>query len=288
MMKYSINVPNFGDFASPLAFADFARAVEEAGWDGLFVWDHVAYERDRVRDIADPWVLLTAAALATRRIQLGAMVTPVARRRPAKLAREVTTLDRLTGGRVIFGAGLGALLDEEFGAFGESVDPVTLGRRLDEGLEVLRLLWSGSEVSFRGEHFVVDRVTFRPTPVQRPRIPVWIAGKWPSKPPLRRAARWDGVIPLFPGAVEAKPPSVEEFGRFRATLDAFRGNQSQPFDMVVSGASPPNASRARDLVAPLAEAGATWWDERAPFDERLDDLGWMLRRVEHGPPVTGL
>ena len=106
-MRYSVNVPNFGEFAAPEVFAEVARRAEEAGWDALLVWDHVVGEKDLRWEIADPWILLTAAALATRRIRLGTAITPVARRRPSKLAREVTTLDRLTGGRMILGAGLG-------------------------------------------------------------------------------------------------------------------------------------------------------------------------------------
>ena len=98
-MRFAVDVPNFGDFADPLVVADLARRAEDAGWDGLFVWDHVTHQKDLRRTIADPWVLLTAAALATQRIRLGTLLTPVARRRVSKLAREVTTLDRLTGGR---------------------------------------------------------------------------------------------------------------------------------------------------------------------------------------------
>ncbi len=107
-MRFAVDVPNFGDFADPRLFADLARRTEEAGWDGLFVWDHVTHSKEARRQIADPWVLLTAAALATQRIRLGPMITPVPRRRVSKLAREVTTLDRLTGGRMILGVGLGA------------------------------------------------------------------------------------------------------------------------------------------------------------------------------------
>ncbi|MBV9856552.1 MAG: LLM class flavin-dependent oxidoreductase, partial [Streptosporangiaceae bacterium] len=190
-MRFAINVPNFGDFADPGTFAELARRTEASGWDGLFVWDHVVHHKDVRRDIADPWILLTAAALATSRIRLGTMITPVARRRVSKLAREVTTLDRLSGGRMVLGAGLGAPLEDEYATFGEPSEPRVVAARLDEGLTALDLLWSGEPVSFRGEHVVVDGVTFRPVPVQRPRVPVWVGGYWPNKAPMRRAARWD-------------------------------------------------------------------------------------------------
>lgn len=170
-MRYSVNVPNFGDFQDPRVVAKLARKAEEAGWDGLWVWDHVLHERSLTRELADPWVLLTAAALATQRIRLGAMVTPVARRRPIKLSKELTTLDRLTGGRMVCGVGLGAPIEDEFGRFGEPTDPKLLAAALDEGLDALALLWSGEAVSYRGKHVVLDDVLSLPTPVQRPRIP---------------------------------------------------------------------------------------------------------------------
>src|ERR1700733_7411357 len=141
-MRFAVDVPNFGDFADPRVLADLAQRAEEAGWDGLFVWDHVTHRKALRRQIADPWVLLTAAALATQTIRLGTMVTPVARRRVSKLAREVTTLDRLTGGRMVLGVGLGAPLADEFGTFGETADPKQVAARLDEGLAALNLLRS--------------------------------------------------------------------------------------------------------------------------------------------------
>jgi alkanesulfonate monooxygenase SsuD/methylene tetrahydromethanopterin reductase-like flavin-dependent oxidoreductase (luciferase family) len=105
----------------------------------------------------------------------------------ADLAREVTTLDRLTGGRMVLGVRLGAPIADEFGSFGESTDPRELAARLDEGLEALNLLWSGDPVTFHGDHVRVDDVTFLPTPVQRPRVPIWLGGEWPARRPMRRA-----------------------------------------------------------------------------------------------------
>src|SRR5579875_891057 len=121
-MRFSINIPNFGDFASARTVASVAVAAEQAGWDALFIWDHIVHDKPRRRSLGDPWMLLTAAALATSRIKLGTLVTPVARRRPHQLARQVATLDALSGGRVIFGAGLGGPIEDEFGSFGDSTD----------------------------------------------------------------------------------------------------------------------------------------------------------------------
>jgi alkanesulfonate monooxygenase SsuD/methylene tetrahydromethanopterin reductase-like flavin-dependent oxidoreductase (luciferase family) len=285
-MRYSIYVPNFGEFAAPEAFAEVARRAEEAGWDGLFVWDHVVEQKDLRREIADPWVLLTTAALATRRIRLGTAITPVARRRPAKLAREVTTLDRLTGGRMILGVGLGAPVKDEYASFGDTTDTRVLAERLDEGLHALDLLWSGEPVTYRGNQVTLDDVVFLPTPVQRPRVPVWVGGLWPNKAPMRRAARWDGAIPGTAGMVEARPPAVDEVRelvRFLRGCRAENGLADEPFDIVIGGASQAGAA-GRDLVGPLADLGVTWWNECMPWGERLERTEPILRRIEQGPP----
>jgi alkanesulfonate monooxygenase SsuD/methylene tetrahydromethanopterin reductase-like flavin-dependent oxidoreductase (luciferase family) len=144
-MRFSINIPNFGEFADARTVATVAVAAEQAGWDALFVWDHVVHDKRQRRGqpFGDPWMLLTAAALTTSRLRLGTLVTPVARRRPEQLARQVATLDSLSDGRVIFGAGLGGPLEDEFASFGETTDPIVLAERLDEGLALPNRYWSG-------------------------------------------------------------------------------------------------------------------------------------------------
>jgi alkanesulfonate monooxygenase SsuD/methylene tetrahydromethanopterin reductase-like flavin-dependent oxidoreductase (luciferase family) len=284
-MRFSVSIPNFGDFADPEAVAVLAQAVEHAGWDALFVWDHVVHEKRLVREIADPWILLTTAALVTSRIKLGTLVTPVARRRPQKLAREVTTLDRLTGGRMVLGVGLGDPVEDEYGAFGETTSRRVLAERLDESLAVLDRLWSGERTTYLGEHVTVRDVMFRPTPVQRPRVPIWVGGRWPNKAPMRRAARWDGAVPILSGSWQAEPPSIDEVKALSEFLSAAReeeGRAEEPFDLVLGGSSP-----AGDwpLIGPLAEAGVTWWVERMPFGELLDNADAIRRRVDQGPPM---
>ncbi len=139
-MRYSINIPNFGEFADARTVATVAAAAEAAGWDGLFVWDHVVHDKRarRGQPFGDPWMLLTAAALTTSTLRIGTLVTPVARRRPEQLARQVATLDLMSGGRVVFGAGLGGPIDDEFASFGDTTDPRVLAERLDEGLGAAR------------------------------------------------------------------------------------------------------------------------------------------------------
>lgn len=286
-MRFSINIPNFGDFADARTVARVAQTAEEAGWDGLFVWDHVVHSKKQRQGqpFGDPWMLLTAAALATSRIMLGPLVTPVARRRPEQLARQVATLDSMSGGRVIFGAGLGGPIDDEFGSFGDETDPKVLAEKLDEGLDLLAQYWSGDTVNHDGRHYRVDDVTLLPATVQRPRPPVWIAGYWPRKTPMRRAARWDGAVPLFLDANHGVAPPVEELRELMGYLRGLRGDVAAdtPYDVIVGGISDP--ADYRGVIEPLAEAGATWWDERQLIRGtdfyRLDPV---LRRIEQGPP----
>ena len=285
-MRFSVNIPNFGDFADPETVAKVASAAEAAGWDALFVWDHVVHDKRRRRSFGDPWMLLTAAALATTRIKLGPMVTPVPRRRPEQVARQVSTLDNLSRGRVIFGAGLGGPVDDEYGSFGEPTDLSLLAERLDEGLDLLDRYWSGDSVTHDGRQYQVDDVTLLPRPVQRPRVPVWIGGYWPHRRPMRRAAAWDGAAPLFLSAGHGHAPPVGEVRDLVAYVHAHRRDDpGGPFEIVLGGASPVDPAGARDMLGPLREAGATWWDERRPMDDDVDRLEPVLARIEAGPPA---
>jgi alkanesulfonate monooxygenase SsuD/methylene tetrahydromethanopterin reductase-like flavin-dependent oxidoreductase (luciferase family) len=287
-MRFSINIPNFGDFADARTVATAAAAAEEAGWDALFVWDHVVHDKRQRRGqpFGDPWMLLTAAALATSRLRLGTLVTPVARRRPEQLARQVATLDALSSGRVIFSAGLGGPIEDEFASFGDTTDPVILAERLDEGLELLRRYWSGEPVNHSGRHYQVRDVTLLPASVQRPRPPIWIGGFWPHRRPIRRAVRWDGVVPLFTTARHGRAPAVDEVRDLVGYVRQLRaGGPDDRFEVVLGGASPVDRGKARDLIAPLADAGATWWDERQlQTTDDVQRLAPVLRRIHHGPP----
>ncbi|MFV2177887.1 LLM class flavin-dependent oxidoreductase [Actinomadura sp. LOL_016] len=281
-MRYGVCVPNIGEFAEPRQVADLARRAEDAGWDGFFVWDHVVFPYGPL-DVADPWVLLTLVAAATERIRFGPMVTAVARRRPGTLARQTTSLDRLSGGRLVFGAGLGFTLDDEYGTWGESVRPVEVARKLDEGLALLAELWSGERVDFHGEYLTAADATFRPTPSQRPRPPVWIGCNWPNRRPLRRAARWDGVAPMMvgmeDGAWNATPEAVAELV---AAIGEERDGDGS-FDVVITGGTPADdPGAARETVAAIAAAGATWWLEG--HRPQPGEYAAALRRIEAGPP----
>lgn len=280
-MHYGLTLPNFGQFFDPRVVAELAVEAEEAGWHGFFLWDHMLFD-GHPRPIADPWVTLAAIAEHTSRIRIGPLLTPLPRRRPWKLARETVTLDRLSGGRLILGVGLGAPSDVEFGRFGEDPDPVVRGEKLDEGLEVLTGLWSGKPFRFRGRHYQVDEITFEPSPLQTPRIPIWVGGVWPRKRPFRRAARWDGVFPLIRrNGVLFGSPTPEELEEMMAYVRTHR-ETAGPYDVVVGREFPrEDPEKGAALVAAFAEAGATWWLEGPGGDQ---DLAYLRELIPQGPP----
>ena len=198
----------------------------------------------------------------------------------------MANLDVVSGGRVIFCAGLGGPIDDEFASFGDTTDPVVLAERLDEGLELLERYWSGERVDHDGRHYQVRDVTLLPTPVQRPRPPVWIGGFWPNRPPMRRAACWDGAVPLFTAAGHGQVPPLDQVRELVAYVGQHRARADTPFELVLGGASPADPVEARDAIAELADAGATWWDERQlPSGEDLYRQTAVLRRIDLGPPA---
>jgi alkanesulfonate monooxygenase SsuD/methylene tetrahydromethanopterin reductase-like flavin-dependent oxidoreductase (luciferase family) len=257
-------LPLFDELADPVAVARLAAEAEGAGWHGVFVWDQVLW-RPPVRQVADPWISLAAIASATERVRLGPMVTPLPRRRPTKVARETATLDGLSGGRLILGVGIGSdRFAAELSKTGEQLDDRLRGEMLDESLRILTATWSGEPVHHRGAHYAVDGVQFLPRPVQRPGIPVWVAGFPGNAKPLRRAARYDG---FFPANLEHPDQLVE----IVATIAGLRGNGTAGYDIAVGlpvGVDP----------MPYADAGATWWlPELAPEAVSLDAVRGVLR-----------
>ncbi len=288
-MKYGVYLPNFGAFGDARQLARLAQDAEAAGWDGFFIWDHI--NRAFRTEVVDPWVALAAVALSTEKVRIGALVTPLARRRPWKLARETVTLDRLSNGRLIFAAGLGSSggQEVEWNNFGEEMDLKARGKMLDEGLDILSGLWSGEPFAYQGQHYRVKESQFLPPPVQKPRIPVWIAGNWPARPPFRRAARWDGMMPQFTAFEGDKLEPMKEAVQFTLGL---RGSRA-PFDVAFSAPHTPgeDPAAAAALVAPFAEAGVTWWLEQIypqHFGGSLEAREWpveaMRRRILQGPP----
>jgi alkanesulfonate monooxygenase SsuD/methylene tetrahydromethanopterin reductase-like flavin-dependent oxidoreductase (luciferase family) len=240
-MKFGIHVANFGSFGDPAALAGLA-----------------------------------AIATATQRIRLGALVTAVPRRRPWQLARETTTLDHLSGGRLVVGVGLGNPPEAEFEQFGEDGDIRRRARRLDEGLAILDGLWSGEPFAFDGNEYHLHETVFLPTPVQRPRPPVWVAVHGTNRGPLRRAARWDGAFPEDPSGRRLAPDEVAEV----LTDISAQREASGPYDVVVAGQS---HELDKGELAAYEAAGVTWWLDAIWPDVPLEDA---RERIRSGAPPS--
>jgi alkanesulfonate monooxygenase SsuD/methylene tetrahydromethanopterin reductase-like flavin-dependent oxidoreductase (luciferase family) len=242
--KRGVFLPPFDELVDPRTLVDLARRAEASGWDGFFLWDHVNYTHRPVGALGDAWIALAAIAGATERIRIGPLVTPLSRRRVQKVARETATLDLLSEGRLTLGVGLGVEGNGELEPFGEETDARKRAVLLDSGLDRLASFWAGG---------------FEPRPVQSPRIPVWVAGRWKSRRrPLERAARWDGFFPI-------ELPDPTAVARIAEEVAELRGPDQGPFDLVVE-------IGPRDAATPWEEAGATWvltsFDEQA----RLGDV----------------
>jgi len=229
--RRAIFVAPFDELADPRLLAELAAEAEAEGWDGFFLWDHIVYSAP-TSAVLDPWIAMAAIAMTTERLITGPMVTPLSRRRPHKLARETVTLDLLSGGRLVLGVGLGSDRHGELSPFGEVAEPRERARLLDEALANLDDYWSG---------------TFLPRPVQRPRIPIWAAARWPARRPVRRAARLDGLFPIdLP-----TPSALTELAGEIAAQRAEEGLDG-PYDLAVT-------NRPGTDPGPWEAAGATWY-----------------------------
>ena len=277
-MRYGIVMANLQEYANPRVAVRLAQVAEEASWEGFFVWDHLGFVWGAPS--SDPWVTLSAVAVSTTHLRLGTALTPLARRRPQIVANAVASLDLLSGGRVVFGVGLGGSA-EEFTAFGEPGGAKERARVLDEGLTVVDGLWSGGPLTHHGPHYDVENVSLAPLPLQRPRIPIWIGGE--SAPALRRAARWDGWLApaTSPDGTPIMAKDPERIAEMVAEIQRHR-TADTPFEVAVDGYSEPD-----DPTLPRAyeAAGATWWLEsihsmRGPLEE-------MMARIDAGPPDKG-
>jgi alkanesulfonate monooxygenase SsuD/methylene tetrahydromethanopterin reductase-like flavin-dependent oxidoreductase (luciferase family) len=279
-LRFAVGVPNVGPFGEAGVILELAVLAEESGWDGVFVWDHLIY-READWPVADPWVALSAACNATHRVRLGVLVAGLARRRPWQVAKTVSTLDQLSGGRLVLGAGLGSI-PEEYERFGEPAEAKVRAEKLDEALTVISGLQSGEDFSFDGSHHRVSGVRMLPPPQQRPRVPIWIGGRWPNRAPFRRAARYDGVVPTHVDFEkgETMPPAVVH--EVVSYVEDHRVDR-RPFDVALEGRTSGNDRGDRRLVKQYGDAGVNWW---------IEALGWWRgtvadakQRVRIGPPA---
>jgi len=276
-MQYGI-VITAGD---PRTVAELAAEAEASGWDGVFTYDVIAIGDHPEHD---PWILLAAMAMRTQRVRLGAIVFAPSRRRPWKLARELFTLDALAGGRLVFPVGLGATDDLGFAHVGEPSDARTRARLLDETLAIVDGLSSGEPFAFEGERYRFGPLTFRPTPVQRPRVPVWVVGTWPLERPMRRAIRWDGLVVQATGADGLPTNAPENLAEIVAWVNRERAaaGLGTPFEIVVGGSTPADdPGEAASIVRAYEAAGATWWTEA---DWENSSVAALRARIHAGPP----
>ena len=267
-MRHGLFLPPFGELSHPRYLGELAQRAEKAGWEGFFLWDHMVFPR--VSQLLDPWIPLAAIALSTSTIKLGPMVTPLPRRRPWVLARQLAALDLLCNGRLVLGVGLGDLRGGEFATFGEELDPRVRAAMLDESLELLGQLLGGSQVQHRGQHYMVESAQFLPTPIQQP-LPIWVAARWPNRAPIRRSTRYQGVF-----VIDVERPA--EITELRALL-AQGGVAGQPFEIIIT--QPPGGD-----PDPWEAAGVTWYlTQLGPFDLRRDEVEAI---VAAGPPGTAV
>jgi alkanesulfonate monooxygenase SsuD/methylene tetrahydromethanopterin reductase-like flavin-dependent oxidoreductase (luciferase family) len=273
-MKYGMVLPG-GAAGEQLEQAVLA---EEAGWDGVFVWE-AAYG-------VDAWTLLGAVAARTTRVMLGTLLTPLPWRRPWKVASQVVTLDQLSGGRAILTVGLGAI-DTDLPSTGEVTDLKERAQLLDEGIDLIRVLWEGGG-SYHSDRFDYecerDDLVRVARPVQE-RIPIWVVAVWPGPRSMQRVLRCDGVVPQY--QPRDREEAAEDVVPLRAWL-AERGAR-EDLDVIAQGETPAGDPRAAAAqVAPWAEAGCTWWLETR-WGETSDSgakMAEVRERLAAGPPAT--
>jgi hypothetical protein len=277
-VKFAIYSHTYHPFSNPAVLADLAKDAEQAGWDGYFLWDVIPSKETTVT--ADAWISLAAMAMKTKKILLGPMITPLARRRPWIVALEALSLDHLSNGRLILGVGLGATSNYE--TWGEESDPKILAKKLDESLEIITKLWSGEPIAHEGPHYKFGQVQFSQHPIQRPRIPIWVAGYWPNKAPMRRASDWDGAFPFKADMQDynemLSPTQVKEIMVY---ISQHRSAPS-PIEFAHAGVL---AGESTELIAHIkeyAEAGTTWWMEHI-YPDRYT-LEETRRWIRNGPP----
>lgn len=273
-MKYGFVL----SYGTPSEIVELAREAEFLGWDGVFTWDGVSLGP---MPTYDPWSVMSAIAMRTKRVTIGAMILPLARRKPWEVVKQAVTIDHLSEGRLVLPVGLGVPDDRAFsGVNTDSPDRKDRAERLDECLEILELGQRGEPFSFNGTHYRVEDMTLVPTPVQ-PRIPVWAVAAWPHEKSMARAARWDGIIPAdhSPGVSRTAPISPDTVWEITQWMREHR-DTGAPFDVVVEGKTADRFDHG--YVRALAEAGATWFIEsRWEEDESPESL---MARIRNGPP----
>jgi hypothetical protein len=261
-----------------------AAEAEDAGWDGVFYYDDIY--TDSKTEMSSAWPVMAAIAVTTKKIRFGSLLTAIGRRRPWEVARESVTVDHLSNGRLILPTGLGWVGDGAYTKAGMPSDRRIRAELLDEGLEIIDGLWSGKPFRYSGKHNQLKTMKFIPRPVQRPRIPIWVVGAWPRPKSMRRVLKYDGLIPVIKKANgshgEITPERIREMKEFVARKRIVKGNAREEFDMIKDGMTPGNQQKAKEIVRPYAESGATWWTETMWGVKRIQNV---RERIRAGPPI---
>lgn len=283
--KYGLYLQNtpgsLGDLATPADLIEYAVAAEEAGWDGVFLADGLSPEFKSI----DPWTTLSGVAPLTDEITLGSWITPIPRRQPWQFAHDLATLDHLSGGRVLLGAGLGVV--GSFAPFGLERDPDRMGQQYDEALEVLTGLWHGDPFSYDGEFYTTEEAELPLTPLQQPRIPIVLGCWWPNRKPFRRAANWDGIMPVTPAmygdeGAQGEPVTGSPEAEVREMLDYYRGLTDDPGEIILPIDKPQTPPGFEETCE---ELGATWLLTTNLLEADAHDRN--LDRISEGPPGSG-
>ncbi|TFH71023.1 LLM class flavin-dependent oxidoreductase [Cellulomonas sp. HD19AZ1] len=275
-----------GTFGTAQQVVDMAVEAEAAGWDGYFTWDGVDLDGMKVWD---PWAVLAAAAVRTHRVTLGALVFALPRRRPWVFAKQAVTVDHLSGGRLVLPVGFGVPTDGAVAAVsGEATTLRERAERFDDALDVLDRSFAGQPFDVDGHHLTVQGMRLVPTPVTRPdgraRIPLWVVGAFPAERSMRRAARFDGVVVQHRGERAMDELDPQDVADVVAWLREHRPADAGPYEVVLHGELPTDRGAARERVAALAEAGATWFVD-ALWDPATATPDALLARIRQGPPV---
>lgn len=278
-MKFGFIIPG----GSTQEIVELASEAEEAGWDGVFYYDDIY--TDAKTEMSAAWPVMAAIAVTTKRIKIGSLLTAVGRRRPWELARESVTVDWLSKGRLIIPTGLGWAGDGAYTKAGMPAERKVRAEMLDEGLDILDGLWSGRPFRYDGKHNQIKMMRFIPRPYQRPRIPVWVVGAWGKPKSMHRALKYDGLIPVIKNLdgthAEVTPEAIREMRAYIAENRVARGNMRKEFDIIKDGTTPANRTKAKKIVEPFAEAGATWWIESLWGSKARA----VRDRVRAGPPM---
>jgi len=281
-MKFGLNVVHVWNVENPAEYIlNLAVAADKAGWEGLFLWDHITWSFHGPAPVTDPWIMLGGIATRTRNLRLGTTVTPLPRRRPQVVARQLVTVDHLSNGRAVLGVGLGADA-RDYTAFGERFYNKLLAEKLDEALDIITGLWSGEAFSYQGEHYVIEEVTFQPKPIQEPRIPIWVGGE--STGALKRASRYDGWVIGGPApSANAKGLSLVQVSDATEKIKQYRNN-GKPFDVVYGIEFPEEEHLLEELIQKADSVGVTWLLEGIYGLRYTKEQA--LERVKKGPPRT--